>query len=203
LVAVTKSVPVERVQPAVAAGVLDLGENRLQEALTKIDALNSSGVAWHFIGRLQRRKIKTIVGRFELIHSVDSVELAAEINRRAEEAGLRQRILLEVNLGEEASKGGFAPRALEDALPALGAMSHLSVEGLMAIPPYRPDPESARPYFRSLRMLASSLMRRAGGNVTLQELSMGMSHDYEIAVEEGATMVRVGTAIFGDRPLKH
>jgi len=198
LVAATKSVAPERIRGAIEAGVRILGENRLQEALPKIDALGPSrGLAWHFIGRLQRRKVKDVVGRFQLIHSVDSRELAEEIDRRAGHAGLRQEVLLEVNVGGEASKAGFAPAALPGALDEMAGLSHLSIKGLMTIPPPSGQPEAARPYFRQLRELAASL-----GRPELQELSMGMSQDYEIAVEEGATMVRVGTAIFGIRP-KH
>jgi pyridoxal phosphate enzyme (YggS family) len=156
-------------------------------------------VTWHFIGRLQRRKAKAVVGRFQLIHSVDSIELAAEIDRRAREAGLRQMVLLEVNIGGEASKAGFHPTAVSGALVTLDTMPHLAVRGLMAIPPHTPDPESSRPYFRALRQLAQSLMRPDFQRITLHELSMGMSHDFEVAVEEGATMVRIGAAIFGAR----
>lgn len=198
LIAATKTVAPERIRVAIEAGVRILGENRLQEALPKIDALGpSSGIAWHFIGRLQRRKVKDVVGRFQLIHSVDSRELAEEIDRRAAQAGLQQEVLLEVNLGGETSKAGFAPAALAGALDGMAGLPHLSVKGLMAIPPPSGQPEAARPYFRQLRELAASL-----GHPELEELSMGMSQDYAMAVEEGATMVRVGTAIFGIRP-KH
>lgn len=195
LIAATKSVAPERIRGAIDAGVRILGENRLQEALPKIEALGAAGgIAWHFIGRLQRRKAKDVVGRFQLIHSVDSVELAEEIDRRAAQAGLRQEVLLEVNVGGEASKAGFAPEALGQAVEALAGLPSLSVRGLMTIPPPSGQPEAARPYFRQLRELAASL-----GRPELKELSMGMSQDYAIAVEEGATMVRVGTAIFGAR----
>lgn len=195
LVAATKSVPPERIREAIAAGVRILGENRLQEALPKIEALSSTAaVVWHFIGRLQRRKVKDVVGRFQMIHSVESLDLAEEIDRRAGLAGLRQTVLLEVNIGGEASKGGFAPESVGKALDDMDRLAHLSVTGLMTIPPLSAAAEEARPYFRRLRELAASLRRPA-----LRELSMGMSQDYEIAVEEGATMVRVGTAIFGSR----
>jgi pyridoxal phosphate enzyme (YggS family) len=187
-----KSVSPERVRAAVEAGVRTLGENRLQEALPKIEAVGDcEGLTWHFIGRLQRRKVKSVVGRFDVIHSVESLDLAEEINRRAAEAGLVQAVLMEVNVGEEASKGGVAPAALAETAAAIAALPHLSLRGLMAVPPLSTDPEAARPYFRRLRELALSLK--------LTELSMGMSQDYAVAVEEGATMVRVGTAIFGAR----
>lgn len=198
LIAATKSVPPELIRRAIEAGTRHLGESRLQEALPKMDALGGfEGIAWHFIGRLQRRKVKDVVGRFQLIHSVDSLDLAREIDRRAAQAGIRQAVLLEVNLGGESSKAGFAPPVLAESLAAMEGLPHLAIEGLMTVPPLSTEREAARPYFRRLRELAGQL-----GRPGLQELSMGMSQDYDIAVEEGATMVRVGTAIFGARP-KH
>jgi pyridoxal phosphate enzyme (YggS family) len=199
LLAASKTVTVERVREAVDAGIRHLGENRLQEALPKIEALDREGVVWHFIGTLQRRKVKSVVGRFETIHSVDSLALAEEIDRQAKAAGIRQRILLEVNLGGEASKGGFAPAALAEALPALSQFEQLDIRGLMAIPPPTPAAEDARIYFRQLRQLAQALTGQGCRNINMQELSMGMSHDFAVAIEEGATYVRVGTAIFGAR----
>lgn len=199
LVAASKTVPVERLREAVDAGIRHLGENRLQEALTKIEMLDRAGVAWHFIGTLQRRKVKSVVGRFEMIHSVDSLELAEEIDRQAKVAGIRQRVLLEVNLGGELSKGGFAPSTLNGVLPALNDLEGLDVRGLMAIPPPTATAEAARPYFRQLRELAQALTGQGCRNINMQELSMGMSHDYPVAIQEGATYVRVGTALFGAR----
>lgn len=199
LVAASKTVTVERLREAVDAGIRHLGENRLQEALSKIEALDRDGVVWHFIGTLQRRKVKSVVGRFETIHSVDSLALAEEIDRQAKVAGLRQRVLLEVNLGGEVSKGGFEPAALVAALASLNELEHLDIRGLMAIPPPMPTAEDARPYFRQLRQLAQALTAQSCRNINMQELSMGMSHDYAVAIEEGATYVRVGTAIFGAR----
>ena len=199
LLAASKTVTVERLREAVDAGIRHLGENRLQEALPKIEALDREGVVWHFIGTLQRRKVKSVVGRFETIHSVDSLALAEEINRQAKAMGMRQRVLLEVNLGGESSKGGFAPPELAAALPDLSAFEQLDIRGLMAIPPPMPTAEDARPYFRQLRQLAEALTAQGCRNINMQELSMGMSHDYAVAVEEGATYVRVGTAIFGAR----
>ena len=199
LLAASKTVSVERLRQAVDAGLRHLGENRVQEALPKIDALEREGVVWHFIGTLQRRKVKSVVGRFETIHSVDSLALAEEIDRQAKVARLRQRVLLEVNLGGEASKGGFEPTTLVAALESLNGLEHLDIRGLMAIPPPTPTAEDARPYFRQLRTLAQTLTARGHRNINMQELSMGMSHDYPVAIEEGATYVRVGTAIFGAR----
>jgi len=140
-----------------------------------------------------------VVGLFELIHSVDSLELAEEINRRAEQAGLWQSILLEVNIGGEKSKGGWSPASVAATFPELSRMTHLRIQGLMTIPPPVPDGETARPYFRQLRELGRSLTRSGFANINMDELSMGMSGDYQVAVEEGATYVRIGTAIFGAR----
>lgn len=202
LIAVTKSVSVSGIRHAIAAGLRLFGENRLQEAIPKITSFGpEAGLRWHFIGRLQRRKVKSVVEAFAMIHSVDSLELAAEVNRRAEEAGACQEILLEVNIGGESTKGGFSLPALADALPVLDSMAHLSVKGLMAVPPPTREAESARPYFRRLSELARSLTHEKLRRVRMDELSMGMSNDYEVAVEEGATFVRVGSAIFGSRAL--
>ncbi len=200
LIAATKTVPIESIVAALEAGITDLGENRLQEAIPKLDALAHRGVTWHFIGRLQRRKIKGVVGRFAVIQSVEAVDVAEAISRRAGEAGVSQAVLLEVNLAGEASKGGVAPERVMEVLADLSRLPHLVVKGLMAIPPATSTAEEARPYFRTLRVLAEAARGRAFPGIQMDELSMGMSHDFEIAIEEGATMVRIGTAIFGARP---
>lgn len=199
LVAATKTVSVDRIQEGIEAGLSILGENRMQEALAKMPQLRAAPVRWHFIGQLQRRKVRSVVGLFEVIHSVDSVELAQEIDRRAGEAGIRQTVLLEVNMGGEATKAGFSPDEIVGQIPLLGALAHIRIAGLMTIPPPTPEAEQARSYFRGLRELAGRIADQGVASVTMQELSMGMSHDYEVAVEEGATLVRVGTAIFGAR----
>ena len=199
LVAATKSVSVEAIREGLAAGLNILGENRLQEALPKIEILRGEPVRWHFIGRLQRRKVRSVVGRFDLIHSVDTLELAREIHRRAKEAGNRQAVLLEVNIAEEATKAGFRPEELKSLVPELSQLSNMVVNGLMTIPPPTSNAEQARPYFRRLRELARELGQDVRG-LSMDELSMGMSNDYVVAVEEGATLVRVGAAIFGARP---
>jgi pyridoxal phosphate enzyme (YggS family) len=202
LVAATKSVSVDRIRQAIAAGVRILGENRIQEALPKIETIGGrEGLSWHFIGRLQRRKVRTVVGLFEMIHSVDSLELATEIDRRAAATGVRQAVLLEVNIGGEFSKAGFTPSGVADSLAAFGKLVNLEVKGLMAIPPPTAEPGAARSYFRQVRELARALQEKRLRNVRMDELSMGMSQDYELAVEEGATLVRIGTAIFGARPV--
>jgi PLP dependent protein len=199
LVAATKSVSVERIREGLMAGLSLLGENRLQEALPKIEALKREPVRWHFIGQLQRRKVRDVVGRFDLIHSVDTLELAQAIDRRAREVGVHQAVLLEVELGGEATKAGFDPDELEKVLSLLSTLTHVKVKGLMAIPPPASDPELTRPHFRALRELAQRLGRQSSPTLSMDELSMGMSQDYMVAVEEGATFVRVGTAIFGAR----
>ncbi len=199
LVAATKTVPVSRIREAITAGLRFAGENRLQEALPKIDALAGEPITWHFIGRLQRRKAREVVGRFALIHSVDSLELADEIDKRAGAAGLQQEILLEINVGDEPTKGGFHPTQLHGALAHVSRLPHVRVKGLMAIPPPVADAEMARPYFRRLRDLARQAAERSIPSVSLDELSMGMSNDYLVAIQEGATLVRVGTALFGAR----
>ncbi|MDX2250848.1 MAG: YggS family pyridoxal phosphate-dependent enzyme [Nitrospira sp.] len=199
LVAATKTVSVERIREGVNAGLSLLGENRVQEALPKIEALAQTQVRWHFIGQLQRRKVRSIIGLFDLIHSIDSLELAHEIDRRAGEAGLVQAVLLEVNVGGESTKAGFRPDELIQLVATMAPLTHLRIKGLMAIPPPTVEAESARPYFIQLRELAKAVAAETIPGVMMDELSMGMSNDYAIAVEEGATLVRVGSAIFGAR----
>ena len=190
LIAVSKTVEPERLEAAVAAGQTLFGESRLQEARAKIP-LVSSRARWHMVGHLQTNKARDAVAMFELIHSVDSVKLAAELNKWAERSGKTQAILLEVNASGEASKFGLKPEDLEAALGEINKLSRLEVQGLMTIAPFRDNLEEVRPCFRRLREQRD----RAG----LRELSMGMTHDFEIAIEEGATMVRLGSAIFGER----
>ncbi len=196
LVAVSKTVPVETIREALAAGVAILGENRVQEAREKIAVL--PGLAeWHLVGHLQTNKAKLAVQLFEVIHSVDSLRLAQVLDRQGQEAGKTVRCLVEVNLGGEESKSGTTEEAVRSLLEAGRVLPGLCIEGLMAIPPFLPDPEQSRPFFRRLRHLRDKL--EAEG-FPLPELSMGMSHDFEVAIEEGATTVRIGTAIFGPRP---
>ena len=187
LVGVSKTVEVERLRAAVAAGLAALGENRVQEAGPKIAALGR-GVAWHLVGHLQTNKVRDALELFDLIHSLDRLELVDPLERRAAARGRPVETLLQVNLAGEASKGGVAPDDVGAALEAIAKHDHVRVRGLMAIPPAVTRPEEARPWFRALHGLAE----RHG----LRELSMGMSNDFEVAIEEGATMVRVGTALF-------
>jgi PLP dependent protein len=199
LVAATKTVTVDDIAEGLQAGLCILGENRVQEALPKIAALSGVPAQWHFLGQLQRRKVRSVVGVFDVIHSVDDLDLAQEIDRRAGEAGRRQDILLEVNVGNEPTKAGFHSDGVLQSVLAIAQLSHVRITGLMAIPPQTADQESARPYFRKLRELAQQIAEVQAPSVQMDELSMGMSNDYEVAIEEGATLVRVGTAIFGAR----
>jgi len=198
LVTVSKTVPVEGIAEAALAGVRLFGENRVQEAVEKIDALAGKGLSWHFIGHLQKNKVKYVIGRFELIHSVDGVVLAERISSLSRERQVVTPILIQVNVSGEAAKSGVAPGDLGKVLEAAAGFPGVRVEGLMTIPPYDPDPEASRPWFRRLRELAREF--DGVGGVSLGELSMGMSGDFEVAIEEGATLIRVGTAIFGERP---
>lgn len=196
LVVVTKTWPAELVREVFEAGHRLFGENKLQEAAAKIPRLPSEA-RWHFIGHLQRNKARKALELFESIHSVDSLRLAAHLDRIAGEVGLTARVYLQVNAAEEESKGGFRKAELREELPTLMGLEHLQVEGLMSIPPRVESPEAARASFRSLRVLRDELQELSGS--ALPGLSMGMSHDFEVAIEEGATIVRVGSAIFGPR----
>jgi len=196
LIAVTKTHPVDVIQKAIDAGQLMFGENRVQEARAKIPEL-SSRIQWHLIGHLQSNKIRPALPLFQLIHGVDSVELLADIDRIAAELGLFPRILLQANLAGEASKFGFSPAKLLEQVETIAGFKRANIEGVMTIPPLARSPEHSRPYFVALRELRDRLARESG--FALPELSMGMSGDYQVAIAEGATMVRVGTAIFGER----
>ena len=202
LVAVSKTKPLSDLLAAYAAGVRHFGENRVQEADVKMEALNGyPGLEWHLIGPLQMNKIKAAVGRFALLHAVDRMEVAERLDRAARERGLTQAILLEVNVTGEKTKHGFSPDELARVTERMGALKGIRVLGLMAIPPAAGAPEEARPHFRRLRMLAAEAQALKIPGVTMRELSMGMSGDFEVAGEEGATLVRIGTALFGPRPV--
>ncbi len=198
LVAVTKTVPVSRIREAVDAGVMLLGENRVQEASDKIALLSSLPVTWHLIGHLQTNKSRSAAEMFDLIHSLDSLKLAAALDRHGAALRKQVRVLVEVNLEGEPSKSGIIEADLLPLLQACRQFTHLAVDGLMAIPPFRRTPEEVRPFFRRLRLLRDQAAEACPDH-PLRHLSMGMSHDYEIAIEEGATLVRVGTAIFEGR----
>ncbi|MBV9010059.1 MAG: YggS family pyridoxal phosphate-dependent enzyme [Verrucomicrobia bacterium] len=196
LVAVSKGHPAEKVRCAMQAGQLLFGESKVQEARAKIPSLPAHA-RWHFIGHLQRNKVRQALPLFELIHSVDSYELAEQLSRAAMEAGMFPRVLLEVNVAGEATKFGFRPEQLTRYMKQLLEMERLEISGLMTIPPFVDEPEKARRYFEQLRRFRDTLEEEFG--VKLPSLSMGMSGDFAVAIEEGATLVRVGTAIFGPR----
>jgi pyridoxal phosphate enzyme (YggS family) len=196
LVAISKTHEAEKVRAAFDVGQQLFGESRVQEARAKIPLLPSA-LRWHFVGRLQKNKVRHALPLFELFHSVDSLDLARDMNRIAEEEGLHPRVLLEVNVAGEGSKIGFAPGILEAQITALLELPRLIIEGLMTIPPLAPEEEASRKYFVALRELRDQFA--AQFHLDLPQLSMGMSGDFGVAIEEGATLVRVGTAIFGKR----
>ena len=198
LIAASKGVEVERLNEGLSAGIRMLGESKVQEAMPKLQALGNKA-EWHFIGHLQGNKVKYVVGAFTLIHSVDSIELSEEINSRAEKMGMIQNVLLEVNVSGEKGKFGVMPDNVISITKAFSGLKHISLRGFMTVPPYSDDPEDARPYFRMLRELRDNALHAGICTGDCRELSMGMSIDFEVAIEEGATMVRVGTAIFGVR----
>ena len=199
LISVSKQVSSGKIIEAYQAGSKCFGENKVQEAVSKIDEVNAQDISWHFIGHLQKNKIKYLDSRFELIHSIDSLSLAEKISTYFEGQNQRQAVLLQVNVSGEEAKFGMTPAQLEDQLSSFGQLKGIQVQGLMTIPPQNPEAENSRQYFSALRVLRDKFQAMNIEGVELKELSMGMTNDYLIAVEEGATLVRVGTAIFGQR----
>ncbi len=200
LVAVSKTVAADAIRELAALGPVILGENRVQEAAEKIPALAAGGAfTWHLVGHLQGNKARRAVELFAMIHSVDSVALLHRLETCCRETGRTLPVLIEVNVAGEAAKSGCRPEALPALVEAAGELAHVRVEGLMAVPPFLDDPEAVRPYFRELRRLRDAWAGRCRGAARLEELSMGMTNDFEVAIAEGATYVRVGTAIFGPR----
>ncbi len=199
LLAASKTQPSEKIIQAYEAGIRYFGENRVQEGMKKIDQLKDKlpEAHWHLIGGLQTNKAKYAVRYFELIHSLDRKELADELDKRAKKIGKVQDVLIEVNIGEEESKYGVKPNQLEELFKYALEKENLNILGLMCIPPYFEDKEKSRPYFKKLREMKNLLEEKY--KKTLPHLSMGMSHDFDVAIEEGATIVRIGTAIFGER----
>ena len=197
LLGASKSVPAERLRDFFQCGLRVFGENRVQEFLKKWESLKDLPIDWHFIGRLQSNKVKYIIDKVSLIHSLDRQSLLEELSKRAENIGKVQEVLIEVNVGGEETKGGVEPEELKSFFEVCLKAKGIKVTGLMCIPPYREDPQEVRPYFAMLRKLRDELEEEFG--VRLPHLSMGMSHDFEIAREEGATIVRLGTLIFGER----
>ena len=200
LIGVSKTIPAARVRDAAAAGLHDFGENRVQEGLEKIATLADLAVEWHLIGHLQSNKAKKAAGAFAWIQSVDSQDLLSKIDRAARELGTRPKILIQVDLAHEATKHGAEAAAVRALVDAALAAPAVDLRGLMIVPPMADDPAGSRPWFRRLRDLRNELVAGGVPAPRLAELSMGMSQDFEVAIEEGATMVRVGTAIFGGRP---
>jgi len=198
LVAVSKKKPAADIESAIAAGQSLFGESYVQECVAKIDQVESAAV-WHFIGGLQSNKVKYLSGKVAMIHSVDRLSLAKEIDRQWGKLNSNVEILIQVNLGEEETKSGATAEELLKLVSQVARLEHLRIKGLMTLPPWDDDPEMVRPYFRQLRALAEQVEELGLPNVKMAELSMGMSHDFEVAIEEGATMVRIGTAIFGAR----
>lgn len=202
LVAVSKTKPVETLKDAYDLGVRVFGENKVQELTEKYGALPKD-IHWHMIGHLQRNKVKYIIDKAELIHSVDSVRLAEAIEKEAARRGLTANILIEVNVAGEESKFGIAPKELDLFVEKVENLPHIQVKGLMTIAPFVADPEDNRPVFADLRKLSVDIARKNAHNINMSVLSMGMTNDYQIAIEEGATIVRVGTGIFGARDYTH
>ncbi len=200
LLAVSKGQPIEKMRALRRAGAMLFGENYVQEFLEKYEALRDDDIHWHFIGRLQTNKVKYLIDKVECIHSVDSIKLAEEIQKQAEKHRIaKMPILLQVNIGEEETKGGAAAEEVIALYRSVTAFDRIEVRGLMTLPPFL-DPEEVRPYFRRLRELRDRIVREEKADTVLfRELSMGMSHDFEVAVEEGATIVRLGTLLFGPR----
>ena len=199
LVAVSKTKPVEMVAEAFEAGQRIFGENYIQEAVEKIQRLEEKDIQWHFIGHLQSKKSKYAAGNFELIHSVDSLKLATELNKQAAKKGVLQNILIQVNTSGEESKSGTTEVEVVQMIREIAELKHVAIKGLMTMPAFFDDPEGARPFFKQLRQIKERIETLAIPNVEMKELSMGMTGDFEVAIEEGATLVRVGTAIFGPR----
>ena len=198
LLAVTKTIDIPRIKQVVDYGLTQLGENKVQEIVDKYDTLGSD-VKWHLIGHLQTNKVKYIIDKVDLIHSVDSIKLAQEINKRAEQENKIMNILIEVNIAEEESKFGVKPEETENLIAEISQMKNICVKGLMTVAPFVENSEENRNYFSQMRQLLVDINAKNMNNVNMDVLSMGMTGDYEVAIEEGATIVRIGTGIFGKR----
>ena len=198
LIGVTKTIDAKRISELVSLGIKDLGENRVQELLEKEPVIDSS-VNWHLIGHLQTNKVKYIIDKVKLIHSVDSLRLAKEINKQAKANNICANVLIEINIADENSKFGIKPGELGDFLDEMASFSNIMTKGLMCVAPYVENPEENRDYFRIMRRMFVDSGAKSLNNINMQYLSMGMTNDYETAIEEGANMIRVGTGIFGTR----
>ena len=201
LIGAAKTVAPDQLQVVLEAGLRDVGENYVQEGVAKVLCVGHEVAMWHLIGALQRNKAREAVAHFDWVHSVDRLSLARSLDEAARSGGKIQRVLLQVNLGAEASKAGCAPDEVLGLAQACGELKNLEIGGLMSLPPYHPDAQTMRPFFMRLRQLRDEV-RQETGQSTLVHLSMGMSNDFEVAIEEGATMVRIGTALFGERVMQ-
>ncbi len=199
ILAVSKLQPIDKITALLQQGQTDFGENYVQEFKEKQEYLQQKNINWHLIGHLQKNKVKLVVGRCHLIHSVDSVDLAHEINKRAANAGVRQKILLQVNVAGESSKEGFNPEILKAEIGNIFLLPHLEILGLMTMPPFVENPEDNRTYFRNLKILLRKIQLENGEQTSFRELSMGTSQDFQVAIEEGATWIRLGRNLFGPR----
>jgi PLP dependent protein len=199
LIAASKSIPLEGLQLAIEAGVEIFGENYIQDAIKKIEALANFPVRWHFIGHLQSKKAKSAVRYFELIHTVDSIKLAVALDQAAKKINKVQDILIQVNISGEATKSGVSVEEVLFLIKDISSLGNLRISGLMTMPPYFDDPEKSRPFFKALAQLKQDMDKQAIPHVFMKELSMGMTDDFETAISEGATLVRIGTGIFGER----
>lgn len=199
LIGVSKRKPAALIREAIAAGHKNFGENYIQESMEKIDDIGRDAATWHFIGHLQSNKAKFAVKYFDLIHTVDKLKRAKEIDKQAAKIGKIQEILIQINIAEETTKSGAGAQEALALAKEIGGLANLSVKGLMCMPPFFDDPEEARPYFKQVKQISLDIENENIPNVTMDHLSMGMSNDFGVAIEEGATLVRVGTAIFGSR----
>lgn len=198
LVAVSKRIDTQKIEEAISGGATVFGENYVQEAKQKIEKFGQQ-VQWHMIGHLQTNKVKSAVNLFHMIQTVDRIEVAREINKRGINLGKKISVLIQVNISQEDTKSGVEKERVVSLVSEIADLTHIQVKGLMTMPPYFTDPEEARPYFKSLRKLRDEIERERLQDTSMRELSMGMSNDFEVAIQEGATLVRVGTAIFGER----
>ncbi len=199
IIGVSKTFPAEAIKEAFEAGIRDIGENRYQEAIEKIKILEQLSINWHFIGTLQTNKIRKIMNSFSIIQSVSKVKHIEKIDEIAREKGIIYPFLIEINIGEEKSKSGFLKSQIDEILDIVSKKDNILLKGLMTIPPYSPNPEDSRKYFVEMREIFEKYRAYLSDNVSIEELSMGMTEDYLIAIEEGATMVRIGRGIFGER----
>jgi pyridoxal phosphate enzyme (YggS family) len=204
LIAISKTHPASVIKKVIEFGAADIGENRVQEAEDKIVEVGRDTACWHLVGHLQANKARRAVNLFDVIHSLDSLDLARRLDRLCHEEGREQlRVLIQVDLGHEETKSGIDESELSHLVEGIGPLTRLELVGLMTLPPFFDDPEQSRPYFRRLRELRDELAARGAFGGAKGELSMGMTNDFEVAIEEGSTMVRVGTAIFGERVPRH